>query len=335
MLGGVEMTWKLYLADCFEWMKDHESNVFVAIVTDPPYSLEEFSRENLEKMKQGSGGIWRIPPSIGGYKRSPLPRFTVFSVEHRKVMYSFFNEWAKLAHRLLVPGGHILIASTPIFLPIVSSAIEDAGFELRGIIVRLVQTLRGGFRPKNAEKEFEDLCTMPRAHWEPWALFRKPVEKGLTIAENLRKWKAGALKREPSGTPLPDVILSERTPENEKRIAPHPTLKPQSFMRRVVRAVVPLEEGVVFDPFCGAGSTLAAAESLGYDSVGTEVNPEYYGIAQRAITELSKVKADPWFFERRVCGEGKKLELARFLFNKGQNTLTGDTLKHLHHLSIP
>jgi site-specific DNA-methyltransferase (adenine-specific) len=234
----------------------------------------------------------------------------VFSAEHRKVMYSFFNEWAKLAYRVLVPGGHILIASTPIFLPVVSSAIEDAGFELRGIIVRLVQTLRGGFRPKNAEKEFEDLCTMPRAHWEPWALFRKPLEKGLTVAENLRKWKAGALKREPSGTPLPDVILSERTPENEKRIAPHPTLKPQSFMRRVVRAVVPLEEGVVFDPFCGAGSTLAAAESLGYDSIGTEVNPEYYEMARRAIPELSRIKVNPWFFERKVGDKGKVLGLA-------------------------
>ena len=157
-----------------------------------------------------------------------------------------------------MPGGHLVIASTPMFLPTVSSAILDAGFELRGIIVRLVQTLRGGFRPKNAEEEFSDLCTMPRAHWEPWILFRKPVEKGLTVAENLRKWKAGALRRDPDGTPFPDVILSERTPEREKAIAPHPTLKPQSFMRRIVWAIVPLKEGEVLDPFCGAGSTLAA-----------------------------------------------------------------------------
>ena len=311
------MTWKVYLADCFEWMRNHEPNTFVAIVTDPPYSLEEFSRENLEKMKRGSGGVWRIPPKIGGYERSPLPRFTVFSIEHHKIMYEFFNEWAKLAYKLLVPGGHVLIASTPIFVSTVSSAIINAGFEPRGIIVRLVQTLRGGFRPKNAEGEFRDLCTIPRAHWEPWALFRKPIERGLTVAENLRKWKAGALRREPDGRPFPDVIPSEKTPESERAIAPHPTLKPQSFMRRVVRAVVPLGEGVILDPFCGAGSTLAAAESLGYDGVGVEVNPEYFEMANRAIPELSRVDADPWLFERKVGKEGKMLRLTRFLLNEG------------------
>ena len=53
--------WEIYLADCFKWMKDCEPNRFVAIVTDPPYSLEEFKAEHLEKMKRGKGGIWRIP----------------------------------------------------------------------------------------------------------------------------------------------------------------------------------------------------------------------------------------------------------------------------------
>jgi site-specific DNA-methyltransferase (adenine-specific) len=308
--------WKIYLADCFKWMESCEPNEFVAIVTDPPYSLEEFERENLEKMKRGSGGIWRIPPKIGGCERSPLPRFTVFPPEHRKVMYSFFNKWAKLAYKVLVPGGHIVIASTPIFLPTVASAIVDAGFEMRGIIVRLVQTLRGGFRPKNAEEEFKDLCTMPRAHWEPWILFRKPIEEGLTVAENLRKWKAGALRREPDGSPFPDVIPSERTPEEERKIAPHPTLKPQSFMRRIVRAVVPLGEGKVLDPFCGAGSTIAAAEALGIDSVGIEVNPEYYEMALRAIPELAKMKIDPWFLEREVKKRGKMMALTSFLLNE-------------------
>ena len=310
------MVWKVYLADCFEWMEDQKPNQFVAIVTDPPYSLEEFSRKNLEKMKRGSGGIWRIPPKIGGYERSPLPRFTVFSAKHHKVMYNFFREWAELAYNLLVPGGHVVIASTPIFLPTVSYAIINAGFEPRGIIVRLVQTLRGGFRPKSAEEEFKDICTMPRAHWEPWALFRKPVEKGLTIAENLRKWKAGALRREPNGKPFPDVIPSEKTPENEKAIAPHPTLKPQSFMRRIIRAVVPLGEGMILDPFCGAGSTIAAAEALGYNSIGIEVNPEYYELANQAIPELAKINVDPWFFERKMAKKGKMLMLTKFLLDE-------------------
>ena len=41
-------------------------------------------------------------------------------------------------------------------------------------------------------------------------------------------------------------------------------------MRQIVRAVLPLGEGVVLDPFAGAGSTLAAAEAVGYASIGVE-----------------------------------------------------------------
>lgn len=41
-------------------------------------------------------------------------------------------------------------------------------------------------------------------------------------------------------------------------------------MRTLIRGVLPLGNGVVLDPFCGAGSTLAAAESVGYESIGIE-----------------------------------------------------------------
>jgi len=297
-------------------MKNCAPNSFQAIISDPPYSLEEFKKESLEKMKRGSGGVWRIPPKIGGHERSPLPRFTVFKKEHFNFMQRYFREWGKLAYLLLVPGEHILIASTPIFLGVVSSALVGTGFEPRGIIVRLVQTIRSGFRPKNEEEKYENISTMPRAHWEPWGLFRKPLEKGLTIAENLRAWKAGGLRREPDGRPFPDVIPSEKTPKNEREIAPHPTLKLQSFMRRLVWASLPLGEGKILDPFSGAGSTLAAAEAMGYESVGVEVNPEYFKIAKEAIPKLAKLEVNPWFFEERIKEQGKMMALTNFLLSE-------------------
>ena len=58
-------------------------------------------------------------------------------------------------------------------------------------------------------------------------------------------------------------------------------------MREVVRAVLPLGEGIVLDPFAGAGSTLAAAEALGYQSIGIEHDPRYVTLAQSAIRELA------------------------------------------------
>jgi site-specific DNA-methyltransferase (adenine-specific) len=79
----------------------------------------------------------------------------------------------------------------------------------------------------------------------------------------------------------------------ERRLGAHPSLKPQEFLRQVVRAVLPLGEGVVLDPFAGAGSTLAAAEAVGYASVGVERDPAYVELARTAIPALAQLRVRP------------------------------------------
>ena len=54
-----------------------------------------------------------------------------------------------------------------------------------------------------------------------------------------------------------------------------------------MRAVLPLGEGVILDPFAGAGSTLAAANAVGYDSVGVEKDRDYFLMAREAIQCLT------------------------------------------------
>jgi site-specific DNA-methyltransferase (adenine-specific) len=161
----------------------------------------------------------------------------------------FFAAFARRAYRILVPGGHLFIASSPLLSHLVYLPLMEAGFEKRGEIIRLVQTLRGGDRPKNAHVEFSDVTVMPRSGWEPWGLFRKPCEE--RVQDNLRRWKTGGLRRVSEDAPFNDVILSAPTRAEERRIAQHPSLKPQAFMRQVVRASLPLGKGVVLDPFMG------------------------------------------------------------------------------------
>ena len=50
---------------------------------------------------------------------------------------------------------------------------------------------------------------------------------------------------------------------------------------------MPLGCGVLFDPFAGSGSTLAAAEYFGYNSIGTERDLTFYNDAQMAIPKLA------------------------------------------------
>ena len=281
----------LVAADAFQWLARVPDNSLHGIVTDPPYGLIEYQEKDHAKLRQGRGGVWRIPPSFDGAERAPLPRFTVLTEQDKERLGAFFTRFGALAARALVPGGHLMIASTPLLSTATFSCLEKSGLEKRGEIVRLVQTLRGGDRPKGAEREFADVSVMPRACWEPWGLFRKPISER-TISVNLRRWGAGGLRRISGEEPFRDVIESAPTRAIEREIAPHPSLKPQRFMRQIVRAILPLGVGVVFDPFAGGGSTLAAAARVGYKAIGAELDAEYAAMACRAIPLLRDLYAD-------------------------------------------
>ncbi len=279
--------YELIEADCFDWLERRAPDSIHAVVTDPPYGLKEYTSEEKQKLRRGRGGIWRIPPTLNGYTRSPLPRFTVLTHEEKDSLQKFFTQWAIRILRVLVPGGHVFIATNPLLSHLVYAALEQAGFEKRGEIIRLVQTLRGGDRPKNAHKEFTNVTVMPRSGWEPWGLFRKPCRG--RVQDNLREWKTGGLRRVSEEQPFGDVIKSAPTRGMEREIAPHPSLKPQAFMRQIVRAALPLGEGIVLDPFMGGGSTIAAACAVGYYSIGIETDREYYNMAVQAIPKLGSI----------------------------------------------
>jgi DNA modification methylase len=278
-------------ADAFEWMRRREPRSVHAVVTDPPYGLVEYSEAEQAKLRRGRGGIWRIPPSFDGHRRAPLPRFTVLRAADRAALHDFFLEFGQSALRVTVPGAHVLVASNPLLVHVVANAMAAAGLELRGYLARLVMTLRGGDRPKNAHEEFTEVSVMPRSMFEPWVIFRHPLDG--RAQDNLRRWGTGGFRRPGADRPFGDVIASHPTPRNERGIAPHPSLKPQSFLRQVVRAALPLGQGVVLDPFAGSGSTLAAANAVGYRSVGIERDRRYVEMAREAIPKLTALTPSP------------------------------------------
>ena len=139
---------------------------------------------------------------------------------------------------------------------------------------------------------------MPKSCWEPWGLFRQPCEG--RVQDNLRKWKTGGLRRLSRDEPFKDLIYSSPARGRERQLAPHPSLKPQHFLRQLVRAALPLGEGIILDPFMGSGSTIAAAAACGLRSIGLEVNDEYFKLASQAIPALAE------YTPSEVNGNGAK-----------------------------
>ena len=278
----------IYRADCLNWLSRQADCSYQAVVTDPPYGLKEYSAKEQKKLRGGSGGVWRVPPSFDGHQRSPLPRFTVLDDAELQQLASFFKTFGTLLLRVLVPGANVAIASNPLVAHLVNSSMTKAGFETRGSVIRLTMTMRGGDRPKNAHLEFPDVSVMPRSMWEPWILLRKPLEG--RVQDNLRMWKTGGWRRPNAFRPFGDVIQSGPTTARERKLAPHPSLKPQAFLRRLVYSALPLGEGTVLDPFCGSGSTLAAANHLEYLSVGVEKDPIYFEASKKSVPKLSALQ---------------------------------------------
>ena len=144
----------LYLGDCLDWLAAQPANSVHGVVTDPPYGLVEYTPQQQRKLRMGKGGVWRLPPAFDGHRRSPLPRFTTLTDDDLHRLGGFFASWTEALLPVLVPGAHVLVASNPLISHVVAAAVCEAGLERRGEIVRLVMTMRGGDRPKNAHEEF-------------------------------------------------------------------------------------------------------------------------------------------------------------------------------------
>lgn len=274
-------------ADAFDWLAERRASSIHAVVTDPPYTVVEYEPDQLKKKRNGNGGVWRLPQSFDGYERKQVPRFTDLTATQRKEVAEFNERLAKSLYRVLVPGAHVILASANVLSYLVLAAFTNAGFEMRGQIARIMNTFRGGDRPKGAHDKYADVSVIPRGAWEPWLVFRKP--SAFTIAHTLEKWGTGALRRPAPELPFNDLVICQRAWGTESELTTHPNQKPQALMRHLVRATLPLGRGVILDPFMGSGATNAAALALGLRSIGIERDRRFYDAAVRCVPKLAAI----------------------------------------------
>ena len=123
------------LDDAVHWLSEVPESCLHAIVTDAPNGLIEYSEGSSGKNPAGRGGVWRIPPSFGGAKRSPLPRVTILkprAIEHLQSFLSSFARTKRCEH--LPRGRHMFVASNPLLFTTAFYALQKAGCEKRGEI---------------------------------------------------------------------------------------------------------------------------------------------------------------------------------------------------------
>lgn len=179
--------------DNIELLKKYPDNYFDAVVTDPPYGLgkepnaEELMKDWIEKGYHEISGKGFMGKEWDAFVPQPI----------------FWQE----VFRVLKPGGHVLAFYGTRTYDWGVMAMRFAGFEVRDCI----QWLYGSGFPKshNISKALDkmqgaEMETKGQSEWEGWGtalkpanepivLARKPLEKGLSIAENILKWGVGGI----------------------------------------------------------------------------------------------------------------------------------------------
>lgn len=87
------------------------------------------------------------------------------------------------------------------------------------------------------------------------------------------------------GMVIHDFLESAVCPLSEKKFGKHPTQKPLVIMKKLIEYTTN-EDDIVLDPFMGSGTTCVACALTGRQSIGIEINEQYYNIANNRILQI-------------------------------------------------
>lgn len=201
--------------------------------------------------------------------------------------------WASEWLRVLKPGASAIVFSGRRFSHRCICALEDAGFSFKDMLAwhrdrapHRAQRLNIVFERRGDEEAAERWQGWRvgnlRPTFEPVLWFTKPYKIGTAIADNALNYGVGGYNEK-------GFLRYFDRPDNEldvgfapKESGLHPTQKPVRLMQALVEMTTQPGQ-VVFDPFCGSGSTLVAARNVNRHYIGCDIDPGYVGVAQSRL----------------------------------------------------
>ena len=236
----------VYLADCVDLMKLIPPESVDVVFADPPYRLS-------------TGGVTVKSGRLAPVDKGEWDRSMGFAGDHR-----FNVRWLKEARRILKPDGTIWVTGT-------HHIIFSLGFALQNMGLKLINQI-----------------TWQKPDPPPNALhtaFTHAHETLLWASKNrgaCHTFNYDLINSRDPASQMSSVWRIPAVPRREKIYGYHPTQKPLRLVRRALLAST-REGDLIFDPFCGSGTTGVAAKELGRFFVGAEMDEEFAELASRRI----------------------------------------------------
>ncbi|HEX5219296.1 MAG TPA: DNA methyltransferase [Verrucomicrobiae bacterium] len=202
------------------------------------------------------------------------------------------NEWLYWMARNLKPGGSLLVLNLPKWA-IHHATFLQAQLDFRHWIVwDALSDPRGKIMPAHyALLHYTKPGALPVCNYSGVSALSKMSENVVAPPDSPKYCLRGScVKRrkhlgDDERVELSDIWSDVHRIKHKRDRDAHPCQLPEKLMERIIKLTTP-RGGLVFDPFCGAGTTVIASLKLRRSFVTTELDKHYVEITERKIAAM-------------------------------------------------
>jgi modification methylase len=252
---------RIRIGDCVAEMAKMPAASVDLVFADPPYNL------------QLKGDLKRPDDSRVDAVDDAWDKFSSFAAYD-----DFTRAWLIACRRLMKPCATLWVIGSYHNIFRVGAMLQDLGFWILNDIVWRKSNPMPNFRGRRFTNAHETLI---------WAA-RDSQKRDYTF--NYEALKAGNDDIQMRSDWFIPLCTGEERLKGRDGRKLHPTQKPQALLARVILAASRPDD-LVLDPFCGTGTTGAAARRLGRRFIGIEREHDYAAAAKRRIAAVEPVPA--------------------------------------------
>ncbi len=247
---------RILIGDCVAEMAKMPAASVDLVFADPPYNL------------QLQGDLKRPDNSRVDAVDDAWDKFSSFAAYD-----DFTRAWLIACRRLMKPHATLWVIGSYHNIFRVGAMLQDLGFWILNDVVWRKSNPMPNFRGRRFTNAHETLIWAARdAQRHDYTFNYEALKAGNDDIQMRSDWF------------IPLCTGEERLKGCDGRKL-HPTQKPEALLARVILASSRPND-LVLDPFCGTGTTGAAAHRLGRRFIGIERGREYAAAAQRRIAAI-------------------------------------------------